>query len=283
MNEVARLFSKPGSKRIKAGHGGTLDPLATGMLPILLGEATRYAETGLNAEKVYRVTFNLSYQTDTLDSEGEVTKRFNREVDSETFNHVLNTFVGEIDQIPPTYSAIHIDGERAYKLARKGVAVKMEARKVTIHAITPVSFRYPLATVDVHCSKGTYIRSLARDIGEKVGVGGCVTELRRLSTGGWAEQMMQSIDRLKEEPETSLLPLSEWLHHLPRLTLLPDEARRFLQGQRVQLTSHSLGEEEDVAVFSGDLLLGTGVLKAGLRHMVIHPARVLPSAQEVCR
>lgn len=252
------------------------------MLPILLGEATRYAEAGLNAEKIYRVTFDLSYQTDTLDCEGEVTERFSGDITSEAFNDALSAFVGEIDQVPPVYSALHVDGKRAYELARKGVGVYLPARKVTIHAITAVSFNSPLAVIDVHCSKGTYIRALARDIGKHLAAGGCVTRLRRVSTGGWPEKMMHGIDELQENPSSFLMPLSSWLKHLPGLELPPEDARRFLQGQRIPLHS-TLSQEKVVAVFSGDTLLGTATLKRGLKHMVIHPMRLLPSAQELYR
>jgi len=281
---MVRLFSVPGKKRIKAGHGGTLDPLATGMLPILLGEATRYAELGLNAEKAYRVTFDLSYQTDTLDREGEVTAHFDGEVTTETLQDLLPTFIGELDQVPPIYSAIRIDGKRAHDMARKGEVVEMKSRKVTIQTLILVSFKYPLVTLEVSCTKGTYIRSLARDIGESLGMGGCVTELRRLSTGGWPQQMMVTLEQLHEQKESSLLPLSLWLRNFSRLEITIDEAKRFLHGQRLQLKSSSDDENErDVAVFEGQTLLGTGAVKAGLQRMVLHPVRILPSAQEKYR
>ena len=281
---MVRIFSEPGKKRIKAGHGGTLDPLATGMLPILLGEATRYAELGLNAEKAYRVTFDLSYQTDTLDREGEVTARFDGEITTEILQDLLPAFIGELDQVPPVYSAIRIDGKRAHDMARKGEVVEMKSRKITIKSLILVSFEFPLVTLEVSCTKGTYIRSLARDIGESLGLGGCVTELRRLSTGGWPQQMMVTLEQLHEQKESSLLPLSLWLRNLSRLEITIDEAKRFLHGQRLQLKSTSDDENErDVAVFEGQTLLGTGAVKAGLQHMVLHPVRILPSAQEKYR
>ncbi|NWF39301.1 tRNA pseudouridine(55) synthase TruB [Mariprofundus sp. NF] len=284
VNEVMRLFSEPGKKRIKAGHGGTLDPLATGMLPILLGEATRYAELGLGADKSYRVTFDLSCQSDTLDREGEVTARFDQSITEEQLLEIMPLFSGPIDQTPPIYSAIRIDGKRAHELARKGDVVEMKSRCVTIHQLKLLSFEFPLVTLEVHCSKGTYIRSLARDIGARLDMGGCVTELRRLSTGGWPESMMVTEQELHEKKEQCLLPLAAWLRNLSPLQLSVDEARRFLQGQRIQLMSTSENEDErDVAVFEGDTLLGTGTLKAGMKHMVVHPARILPSAQDKYR
>ncbi|ATX81921.1 tRNA pseudouridine synthase B [Mariprofundus ferrinatatus] len=280
MNSVVRIFTRAGEKRIKAGHGGTLDPLATGMLPILIGEATRYAELGLSAEKSYRVTFDLSYQTDTLDLEGEVTARFEQVIGRETLEDALAAFRGDLDQVPPAYSAIRIDGRRAHEMARKGETVAMKSRRITILALNLVAFEFPLVTLEVRCSKGTYIRSLARDIGERLGLGGCVTELRRLSTGGWPEAMMVNIDELKTRQDQCLLPLAVWLRNLTPVQLSDDEPKRFLQGQRIQLKNSSAGEAElEVAVFEAATLLGTGQLKSGMRHMVLHPVRILPSAQ----
>ncbi|MDQ6981458.1 MAG: tRNA pseudouridine(55) synthase TruB [Mariprofundus sp.] len=282
VNEVIRVFSRPGQKRIKAGHAGTLDPLATGMLPILLGDATRFAEMGLNAEKSYRVSFDLSYQTDTLDMEGEVCARFDAEISRVQLELLLPGFSGEIEQVPPAFSAIRIDGKRAHDLARKGERVAMQGRRITIHAIRLVAFEYPLVTLDVSCSKGTYIRSLARDIGECLGMGGCVTCLRRLSTGGWPEALMVTPEQLVANRESCLMPLSQWLRDFYHLILPGELARRFVQGQRIQLKDTKAdAEEKNMAVFAEDILLGTGMLKGGMRHMVLHPDKIMPSAQKV--
>lgn len=284
VNEVVRLFSPPGQKRIKAGHGGTLDPLATGMLPILIGEATRFAELGLNAEKIYQVTIDLSYQTETLDCEGDVQARFKASIDESQFQQVLDGFVGEQLQTPPAYSAIRLAGKRAHELARKGEAVEIPPRPITIFEIKLLDFSFPSATFTVHCSKGTYIRSLARDIGEQSGMGGCVTALRRLSTGGWPEAMMIDFESLTENKQQCVLPLAQWLRNYPRQELSGDQARRFVQGQRIQLDGQKPrtdGSCERVAVFADQSLLGTGDLKPGMRWIVLHPARILPSAQEI--
>jgi len=281
VNEVARIFSAPGQKRIKAGHGGTLDPLATGMLPILLGDATRFAEMGLHAEKSYRVSFDLSYQTDTLDLEGDVTGRFDGAITRQQLQAALPAFCGAIEQIPPQYSAICIDGKRAHDLARRGRQVEMQPRPVTVQQLHLQAFDYPLVTLEVTCSKGTYVRSLARDIGLALGMGGCVTELRRVSTGGWPEAMMVSPEQLAADKAACLLPLAQWLRGLGRQALTADDGRRFLQGQRIQLRqTEADAEEENVAVFCDEMLLGTGVLKSGMRHMVLHPGKILPSAQK---
>ncbi|GAV20901.1 tRNA pseudouridine55 synthase [Mariprofundus micogutta] len=281
VNEISRLFSEPGQKRIKAGHTGTLDPLATGMLPILLGDATRFAEMGLEAEKSYRVTFDISYQTDTLDLEGETTQSFENQVELQQLEHVLEQFRGDIEQVPPVYSAIRIDGKRAHDMARKGQAVEMKSRAVTIHELKLVSFDYPLVTLEVVCSKGTYIRSLARDIGQSLAMGGCVTQLRRLSTAGWPEAMMVTPEILHEQKQACLLPLGQWLRDYERVELQNADIKRFLHGQRIQLRNTEADNKEmNVAVFAGDMVLGTGLLKAGMRHMVLHPARILPTAQK---
>jgi len=232
VNEVIRIFSVQGKKRIKAGHAGTLDPLATGMLPILLGDATRFSELGLNAEKRYTVTFDLSYQTDTLDCEGEVISRFEHSIDREALMDVLPSFQDELQQVPPIYSAIRVDGKRAHAMARKGEAVELKARDICIYKLDLLNFDFPYVSLDVSCSKGTYIRSLARDIGEKLGMGGCVTALRRTSTGGWPESMLVSEERLREDKELAVLPLRQWLRDFPTCELNQDDAWRFLNGQR---------------------------------------------------
>ncbi len=278
VNEVIRIFSVAGKKRIKAGHAGTLDPLATGMLPILLGDATRFSELGLNAEKRYSVTFDLSYQTDTLDCEGEVIGRFDQHINQQQLLEVLAQFKGDIKQIPPIYSAIRIAGKRAHAMARKGEAVELKARDVCIHKLELMSFEFPYVSLDVSCSKGTYIRSLARDIGEKLGMGGCVTALRRTSTGGWSESMLVSEERLRQDKEQAVLPLRQWLRDFPGCELNKDDAWRFLNGQRIQLEEQRQGS---VAVLCDTLLLGTAELKPGMRRMVLHPLRILPSSQQL--
>ena len=284
VNEVARLFSVKGKKLIKAGHAGTLDPLATGMLPIMVGEATRFSGVGIDADKTYRVTLDLAYQTDTLDAEGKETGRFEVKAKLADVKAVLPRFTGDIEQQPPSYSAIHVNGQRAHEIMRKGGTVDLPTRPVTIHELKLVSFDAPLLTLEIHCSKGTYVRSLARDIGMALGLGGCVTELRRLSTAGWPEVVMVSFEQLKAQPQACLLPLPQWLRHLPRIKLQPGDALRYAQGQRIQL---SRGDEGEFAVFCAPdpsdpkaepLLLGTGTIRPGIQRMILHPLRVLPSA-----
>jgi len=270
VNEVARLFG-----RVKAGHGGTLDPLATGMLPILLGEATRFSTLALGADKCYEVTLDLSRQTDTLDTEGETTARFSGHVTRSEVARVLPRFTGCIVQRPPRYSAVHVHGRRAYAMARRGEAVEPAARPVDIHALDLIDFSFPLVTLRVRCAKGAYVRALTRDIGAQLGMGGCVTRLRRVAMAGRQATEMVTFDRLVSHPEAGVIPLRCWLG-LPEMHLDGALARRFLQGQRIRMDSDMHG---CVAVLSDDTLLGTGEILPGMQQMVLHPRKVLPSAQ----
>ncbi|MDX8392140.1 MAG: tRNA pseudouridine(55) synthase TruB [Mariprofundaceae bacterium] len=293
VNEVARLFSgagkntSGGKKRVKAGHAGTLDPLATGMLPILIGEATRFSSVGLDADKTYRVTLDMSLQTDTLDGEGEVVSRHDTLPNLAEIEAILPRFRGDIEQQPPAYSAIHVNGKRAHEIARAGGEVELDARPVTIHELQLISFNSPSLSLQVRCSKGTYIRSLARDIGAVLDVGGCVTELRRLSTAGWPQAVMADFEQLQADPYACLLPLAQWLRHLTPLDLTRQDALRFAHGQRIQLDQLvEQGEAGEVVVFYAEdgagpensVFLGTGSIKPGMQRMVLHPVRVLPSA-----
>lgn len=282
VNHVIHMFAKPEQKnrkqRPKAGHTGTLDPLATGMLPILLGDATRFTSMGLNAEKSYEVSFDLSFQTDTLDLEGEVLARFeNVSVTQAQVEETIALFIGKIQQIPPVYSAIRVDGQRAHKMARKGEDVVMKAREVEIKSITLLSVAASVVTLSVDCTKGTYIRSLARDIGAKLGLGGCVTALRRTSTGGWSVEMMVSIEELEEKKESCILPLQMWLRDLTDVSLDKDDAKRFVQGQRLPMR-YAVQSDVLCCVTHDAWVLGTATFDPDKR--VLQPERVLPTAQE---
>ncbi len=282
VNHVIRLFSKPEQKnrkqRPKAGHAGTLDPLATGMLPILLGEATRFASLGLQAKKAYRVELDLAFQTDTLDMEGNVLARFDDvELHESQVEAVLATFRGSIMQTPPAFSAIRVDGKRAHDLARQGEQVALQPRKVHIDKLVLLGLRGSKLILEVSCSKGTYIRALARDIGQALGYGGCVTMLHRSSSGGWPEQMMVSIDELEEKKQACMIPLSVWLRDLPQVALGGQDAKRFVQGQRLAQTQ-PFQADTLCCVMHQDMMLGTALYDANKR--VLQPERVLPSAQQ---
>jgi len=228
VNEIARLFRADGGRRVKAGHAGTLDPLATGMLPVLLGEATRFADVGLQADKTYAVTVDLSLQTDTLDAEGAVTGRWRVMPSREAIEAALAGLRGDIMQTPPAFSAVHVEGRRAHELARRGQEVCLPPRSVHVRELTLLAWSPPEAELRVCCSKGTYVRALARDLGAALGVGGCVTALRRLSTGGWPEALMLPVDEIRRLGARCVMPLAQWLRHLPRLALSKTDARRFV-------------------------------------------------------
>ena len=285
VNHIIHLFAKPEQKnrkqRPKAGHTGTLDPLATGMLPILLGDATRFSDMGLSAEKSYEVTFDLAFQTDTLDLEGEITSRYEDIcVSEEKLLKTLQDFKGKLQQIPPIYSAIRVDGKRAHAKARCGEDVQLSPREVDIFDIQLLVFEGTKVTLAVDCSKGTYIRSLARDIGSALGYGGCVTALRRTSSGGWAAQMMVTLAELEEKKEACILPLQLWLRDLSSIELKEVEAKRFVQGQRLPL-ANEMEDQTLCCITHGDLVLGTAIYHQN--HGVLQPKNVLPSAQEKLR
>lgn len=246
-----------GKDKTKVGHGGTLDPLATGVLPIALGEATKLCGRMLDASKVYEFTVAFGSETETLDAEGEVSETSDHLPTLAEVEAILPQFTGPIEQIPPKYSALKIDGKRAYDLARAGEAVEMKMRAVTIYAL---DIRHPelvsgsngvaleilrqVQDDDVVCevtlianvSKGTYIRSLARDIARALGTVGHVTMLRRTKAGPFTLKHAISLDKLNEigkgaDIKDYLLPLEAGLDDIPAFDLTPDQARLLRQGQ----------------------------------------------------
>ena len=233
---VKRVLRQGGYKKTKVGHGGTLDPLAEGVLPIALGEATKLAGRMLDASKIYDFTILFGQQTDTLDTEGEVVDTSDRIPAREEIEAVLPQFTGAIEQAPPAFSAIKIDGKRAYDLARAGQDVEMKLRGVTIHALEIVDAGESEVTLRAHVSKGTYIRSLARDIAHAVGSCGHVTYLRRIKAGPFLQTEAISLDSAEEIAkgapiENLLLPLEAGLDDIPVLTLEPDSAQAVRQGR----------------------------------------------------
>lgn len=227
----------------KAGHTGALDPLATGLLPICLGEATKFSRFLLDADKAYRATARLGVSTDTLDAEGEVTQtRPVPELDRDAVERLLaERFTGEIEQVPPMYSALKRDGQKLYDLARQGKTVEREARPVQIFSLTLVELIGDVMVLDVHCSKGTYIRTLVDDIGETLGCGAHITALRRTRHGRFDLNDAQPLDALIEQQEAQgsealdgwLLPLQSLLVDLPEIELSEAQAQRFSHGNPV--------------------------------------------------
>lgn len=233
---VKRNLREAGLGKVKVGHGGTLDPLATGVLPIALGEATKLAGRMLDASKRYAFTVAFGAETDTLDLEGQVIATSEVRPTLAQIEAVLPNFTGPIEQVPPIYSALKVGGERAYDLARSGEQVELASRHVTIHELSVQGASADSATLIAHVSKGTYIRSLARDIALALGTRGHVTMLRRLSAGPFTAEQAISLDKLNElgkgaPLERVLLPLEAGLVDIPALDLSPQQAGLVRQGR----------------------------------------------------
>ncbi|MGE3693385.1 MAG: tRNA pseudouridine(55) synthase TruB [Novosphingobium sp.] len=236
---VKRNLRAAGFGKVKVGHGGTLDPLASGVLPIALGEATKLCGRMLDARKEYAFTVQFGRETDTLDLEGKVVAESPVRPSLAEIEAVLPRFTGEIDQVPPAYSALMIDGERAYDLARAGEAVELKSRKVTVYDLKYIPEMGEVlneVTFVAAVSKGTYIRSLARDIARALGTCGHVTYLRRTKAGPFTLEQAISLDNLNELSkgaplENILLPLEAGLDGIPALDLGPEQASKARQGR----------------------------------------------------
>ena len=221
----------------KAGHTGSLDPLATGMLPICFGEATKLASFLIDSAKGYETTLQLGVTTDSADADGDVLeeKPVPGDLDRETFERLCAAFVGDQLQIPPMVSAIKVNGQRLYKLAREGITVERKPRPVTFHSIRVISFDGDRATLSVACSKGTYIRSLVTDIGDAIGCGAHVRALRRTFVAPFEGLPMWTESQLSEhtDPDSLLLPMDAGLEHMPLERLDEASVSAFHHGQSV--------------------------------------------------
>lgn len=258
----------------KAGHGGTLDPLATGLLPIALGEATKTVPFAMDGIKQYRFAVKWGEERTTDDLEGEVSYRCELRPDADNIESILHSFTGLISQTPPTFSAIKVDGERAYDLARAGEAPELAARPVQVDALrlteTPDRDH---AVFEVTCGKGTYVRSLARDMGRALGCRGHVTLLRRIAVGPFTEAHMISLEKLEElrhkapggdATEGALLPIETVLDGIPALAIDDGQAQRLRQGQAVPLGGANVpNAAEAVLVTHGGKPVGIGAVWQG--------------------
>ncbi|MGH6780922.1 MAG: tRNA pseudouridine(55) synthase TruB [Sphingomonadaceae bacterium] len=252
VSAVKRALRNGGYPKVKVGHGGTLDPLATGVLPVALGEATKLAGRMLDASKIYDFTIRFGVQTDTLDGEGVEIATSDVRPTRAAIEAVLPRFTGPIEQMPPAYSALKVDGKRAYTLARAGEEVVLKPRNVAVHSLLVDDLVYtrndPEAvaeiTLSAHVSKGTYIRSLARDIALMLDSVGHVTMLRRTKAGPFTLAQAISLDKLAEFSmaralEDITLPLTAGLDDIPALSVTPDQARLLRQGQvLIGITAH---------------------------------------------
>ncbi|NBH74775.1 tRNA pseudouridine(55) synthase TruB [Rodentibacter pneumotropicus] len=274
MQKVKRLFQAN-----KAGHTGALDPLATGMLPICLGEATKFSQFLLDADKRYLVTAKLGERTDTSDAEGQVVETRAVNVETPQILTALEQFRGDILQVPTMFSALKHHGKPLYEYARQGITVEREARPITIFELNFIEYHAPYLTLEVHCSKGTYIRTLVDDLGEVLGCGAHVTMLRRLAVADYPIEAMMSCDELQNLAakqdlallDQHLLPTDTAVSKLPALHLNDTQSRAIGFGQRVKFTNEQQLQGQ-VRLFSAEnLFLGV----ARIEGYIIHPQRLI--------
>jgi tRNA pseudouridine55 synthase len=255
-------------RKTKIGHAGTLDPLATGVLVLAIGQATRLIEYVQAMPKTYRTRIRLGATSDTDDADGAVTENpSTTPVEEFALRVALADFIGEIEQVPPAYSAARVDGRRAYALARKGGEVDLSPRRVRIDRIDFREYRWPELELDVHCGKGTYIRSIARDLGRALGVGGYVTVLRRLAIGPFTANDAVSLDADAETVHKKLLPMAAAVSGMPTIRIAGEEIRRLRNGQAIAATG---GGETAVLDETGELV-AVGRVADGL----LRPEKVL--------
>lgn len=260
----------------KAGHAGTLDPMASGLLPLLFGEATKFAQFGLDAAKEYVADLRLGVATESGDAAGKVTDRRPVDVSDERLAQALVRFRGRIEQVPPMYSALKHEGQPLYELARAGQSVARRPRPVTVHELELVSRAADQLRLRVLCSKGTYVRQLAVDLGEALGTVAHLEALRRTAVGRLRLDQAVSLDDLQalgdEGRRAWLLPADRLIEHLPRVELDEPLAARFSQGQAVRPPAAAPGP---CRVYAGGALLGVGEGKAGGE---VQPARLIARA-----
>ena len=264
LQRIKRLFHAK-----KAGHTGSLDPLATGVLPLCLGEATKISQFLLDSDKRYMAKVKLGERTDSGDSEGvviDVQRRIN--VDYDALVQTLTKFEGEIKQLPPMYSALKHHGVPLYKLARKGISIKRKVRAVTIHKIGLMNFDNNIAEIDVTCSKGTYIRTLADDLGQELGCGAHVIELRRLQAGVFSIDQCRGSNELEKIRESFglsgldkvIVPMERAVEKLPEVVLASETARDIRNGQAVSF--HELPKSGLVRLYEKENFIGIGTVNA---------------------
>jgi tRNA pseudouridine55 synthase len=258
LQEVKRLFNAN-----KAGHTGSLDPLATGLLPICFGEATKVSGMMLDDDKRYKVVVQLGIRTDTGDLEGSIVEtRPVPEFTVEGIHGILEKFTGAIDQIPPMYSALKQNGKKLYELARDGITVERKARSITIFELKLLAVSKDTLALEVHCSKGTYIRSLAEDIGQELGCGATVKELRRIEAGQFGIEQAKSLEQLQEldDPQllATLIAVDFPLQTIPAVYLNEQQAASTRQGQCLAFAENVLGS---VRMYHAAEFLGLGEMR----------------------
>ena len=275
MQKVKRIFQAN-----KAGHTGALDPLATGMLPICLGEATKFSQFLLDADKRYLVTAKLGERTDTSDAEGQIVETHEVKVKTLEILTALEQFRGDILQVPTMFSALKHNGKPLYEYARQGITVEREARPITIFKLNFIEYNAPYLTLEVHCSKGTYIRTLVDDLGEALGCGAHVTMLRRTAVADYPTEKMldwHALQSLAEQQDLSsldalLLPMDTAVAKLPALTLNENQTQGIGFGQRIKFDNPNRLQGQ-VRLFSHEhRFLGVAVID---ENNVIRPQRLV--------
>ncbi len=276
LDRAARWFPR----RTRIGHTGTLDPLATGVLVLCLGNATRLSEYVQDMSKTYVSRFLLGARSDTDDADGVITPTIGGAAPApELVAAHLAQLVGTIEQVPPAFSAAKVTGRRAYDMARRGEVVELAPRPVRVDAIKVLHYDYPVLDVEVHCGKGTYIRSLARDLGDQLGCGAHVQDLRRTRVGPFAAERALSLECEPSVVRAGLLPSELAVAELARTTLSPDDARRFCQGQAIALPEISASTMDGrVAVFDAEQRL-LAVAEYDIQRQLLRPAKVLASRE----
>jgi len=264
----------------KAGHTGTLDPFATGLLPLCFGEATKFSQDLLEADKTYEATVHLGIVTTTGDTEGDALETREVDVTLEQIEAALARFRGPIHQVPPMYSALKRDGKALYEYAREGITLEREARPVTIHALSLVEYAAPFLKIRVTCSKGTYVRVLGEDIGAALGCGAHLNALRRIEVGALDVTGMITLEALLAHPDplSLLRPVDALLSTFPSLELTAELAKRFLQGQRLALGKEEIEvpqQQGRVRIYHDGRLLGTGQLG---EYAILAPERLISTA-----
>ena len=252
----------------KVGHTGTLDPLATGLLPVCFGRATRISQFLINSDKTYQAVIKLGTKTSTGDKEGEAIEKRSFDVSNDLvdIDQVLQSFIGEQKQIPPMYSALKYNGERLYKLAKKGLSVSRNPRSIKIYSIDLISINENYLELIIECSKGTYIRTLSEDIANKLGTVGHINQLRRLNIKCFDKQSMFSFDEIMKSNRINqfLLPIDTPLKHLVKLNFSESESSKFTHGLPIRTNQRSNNESDYIRVYSNEsVFIGLGLFSNG--------------------
>jgi len=268
---VSRLFQEK-----RAGHLGTLDPLATGVLPVMLGKATRLARFLEGQAKEYRATIRLGQETDTWDAAGKVIAEFSLgDLSAAQVRRAAVAFQGQIEQVPPMFSALKVEGQPLYRLARKGMEFPRKPRQVRIEELEVEAVNLPELILRVVCSPGTYLRSLAHDLGQKLGVGGHLLALRRFRSGGFTLAQATPGDPLElEKAQLALIPLRECLPDFPLVTISPEDERRLCRGQPIFFTGLGIEAGRYVRLVREDLV-AVARAEANGDKLLLQPRRVL--------